>query len=196
MLQILHKTNIDFMGWKNISFAVSAVMITLGHLRPGADRPGQGEPGHRLRGRHHGPAQLQGTLPLDKARMALEKSGFQGASHPGGRRGGNKILIRLRESEGASDKVQALFKQDFPNNAFEVDSIMEIGPAIGKALQRDALLAITVSIIAIIIYIAIRFEFKFGVAAAIATMHDVLRRARHLLCAEQGDQPARSSRRC
>ena len=50
---------------------------------------------------------------------------------------------------------------------------MEIGPVIGKAVQRDALVAITVSMIAIILYIAFRFEFKFGVAAAIATIHDV-----------------------
>ena len=111
-------------------------------------------------------------MPVEKARTALDKSGFQGASiQQVGE--GNKILIRLRESEGTSDKVQNLFKQEFPNNAFEVDSIMEIGPVIGKAVQRDALVAITVSMIAIIIYIAFRFEFKFGVAAAIATIHDV-----------------------
>ncbi len=45
---------------------------------------------------------------------------------------------------------------------------------IGQALQRDALVAITVSLLAIIVYIALRFEFRFGVAAAIATLHDVL----------------------
>jgi len=54
-----------------------------------------------------------------------------------------------------------------------VDSTTEIGPTIGKDLQKDALLAIIFSIIAIIIYIAVRFEFKFGVAAAVATVHDV-----------------------
>jgi preprotein translocase subunit SecF len=67
-----------------------------------------------------------------------------------------------------------MFKQEFPDNPFEVVSIVEIGPVIGQALQRDALVAITVSLIAIIIYIALRFEFRFGVAAAIATLHDIL----------------------
>jgi preprotein translocase subunit SecF len=67
-----------------------------------------------------------------------------------------------------------MFKQEFPDNAFEVVSIVEIGPVIGQALQRDALVAVVVSLIAIIIYIALRFEFKFGVAAAIATLHDIL----------------------
>ena len=76
---------------------------------------------------------------------------------PAGREG-NKIPIRAREPEGTADKIQVAFKQEFPGNSFEVDSIMEIGPVIGKALQRDALIAITVSIIAIIIYIAMRLN--------------------------------------
>ena len=55
-----------------------------------------------------------------------------------------------------------------------VESSTEIGPTIGRQLQKDALLAVTISMIGIIIYIAFRFEFRFGIAAAIATFHDVL----------------------
>ncbi len=172
MLQILHKTNIDFMGWKNISFTVSGLLIALGII--GLIQIGRGKAnlGIDFVGGTTMQLSFKERVPIDKARSALEKSGFQGASIQAVGEG-NKILIRLRESEGTSDKVQNLFKQEFPANAFEVESIMEIGPVIGKALQRDALVAITVSMIAIIFYIALRFEFRFGVAAAIATMHDV-----------------------
>ena len=172
MLQILHKTNIDFMGWKNISFTVSGLLIALGIV--GLIQVGRGKAnlGIDFVGGTTMQLSFKEQVPVDKARTALDKSGFQGATiQQVGE--GNKILIRLRESEGTSDKVQTLFRQEFPSNAFEVESIMEIGPVIGKALQRDALVAITVSMIAIIIYIAFRFEFKFGVAAAIATIHDV-----------------------
>jgi len=172
MLQILHKTNINFMGWKNISFTVSGLFIALGIL--GLIQIGRGKAnlGIDFVGGTTMQLSFKERVPIDKARTALEKNGFSGASIQEVAEG-NKILIRLRESEGTSDKIQTLFKQEFPNNAFEVDSIMEIGPVIGKALQRDSLVAITVSIIAIIFYIALRFEFKFGVAAAIATAHDV-----------------------
>jgi preprotein translocase subunit SecF len=173
MLQILHKTNIDFMGWRKISFTISGLLIALGIL--GLIQIGRGKAnlGIDFVGGTTLQLSFKDQVPVEKARTALEKNGFQGASiQQVGE--GNKILIRLRESEGTSDKVQNVFKQELPNNAFEVDSITEIGPVIGKALQRDALVAITVSLIAIIIYIAFRFEFKFGVAAAIATMHDVL----------------------
>ena len=173
MLQILHKTNINFMGWKNISFTISGLLIALGIV--GLIQVGRGKAnlGIDFVGGTTMQLSFKEPVSIEKARTALDKSGFQGASvQQVGE--GNKILIRLRESEGTSDKVQNLFKQELPNNAFEVDSITEIGPVIGKAVQRDALVAITVSMIAIIIYIAFRFEFKFGVAAAIATIHDVL----------------------
>ena len=173
MLQILHKTNIDFMGWKNVSFTVSALLITLGIVGMVQISRAKANLGIDFVGGTTVQLNFKELVPIDKARTALDKSGFQGATiQEVGE--GNKILIRLRESEGTSDKVQTLFRQEFPNNPFEVDSIVEIGPVIGKALQRDALVAISVSLAAIIIYIALRFEFKFGVAAAIATIHDVL----------------------
>lgn len=173
MLQILHKTNIDFMGWKKISFAVMAVMIGLGLIALVQVGRGKANLGIDFVGGTTVQLSFKDKLPLDEARAALEKAGFAGASLQEFAEG-NKVLIRLREHEGVAEKVVTLFKQAFPNRAFEVDSTTEIGPTIGKDLQKDALLAITFSMIAIIIYIAIRFEFKFGVAAAIATMHDVL----------------------
>lgn len=173
MLQILHKTSIDFMGWKNISFTISGLLIALGIL--GLIQVGRGRAnlGIDFVGGTTMQLSFKESISVEKARTALEKNGFQGASiQQVGE--GNRILIRLRESEGTSDKIQNLFKQEFPNNGFEVESITEIGPVIGQAIQHDALVAIIVSMIAIILYIAFRFEFKFGVAAAVATMHDIL----------------------
>ena len=174
MLQILHKTNIDFMGWKNISFTVSALLIALGIVGLVQIGRGKANLGIDFVGGTTVQLGFKEHIPIDKARTSLEKSGFQGATIQEVGEGGKNILVRLRESEGTSDRVQAVFKQEFPDNPFEVVSIVEIGPVIGQALQRDALVAITVSLFAIIIYIALRFEFRFGVAAAIATLHDIL----------------------
>jgi preprotein translocase subunit SecF len=174
MLQILHKTNIDFMGWKNISFAFSSILIILGIVALVQIGRGKANLGIDFVGGTTVQLSFKEPVAVDKARLALEKSGFQGSTIQQVGEGGNKILIRLRESEGTSDKVQNMFRQEFPSNPFEVESIQEIGPVIGQALQRQALWAITVSIAAIIVYIAFRFQFKFGVAAAIATVHDVL----------------------
>src|SRR5574341_988243 len=169
MLQILHKTNIDFMGWKNISFTVSAIFIALGLVALFQVGRGKANMGIDFVGGTTVQLSFTEHLPIDEARAALDKGGFQGYTIQEFAEG-NKILVRLREHEGAAEKTVAVFKESFPGRAFDVDSTMEIGPVIGKALQRDALIAITVSII---VYIAFRFEFRFGVAAAIATMHDV-----------------------
>jgi preprotein translocase subunit SecF len=172
MLQILHKTNIDFMKWKNISFAIMAVMIGLGLFALVQVGRGKANLGIDFVGGTTVQLSFKDRLPIDEARAALDKAGFQGFTLQEFAEG-NKILIRLREHEGVAEKVVATFQQVFPGRAFEVDSTTEIGPTIGRDLQWDALRAVIFSVIAIIIYIAFRFEFKFGVAAAIATLHDV-----------------------
>ncbi len=173
MLQILHKTNIDFMGWKNVSFSFSALLIILGIVGLVQIGRGKANLGIDFIGGTTVQLGFKDRVAIDQARAALDKSAFQGATIQEVGEGGNRILVRLRESEGASDKVQNLFRQEFPNNPFEVVSIEEIGPTIGQSLKQQSLWAITISIVGIIIYVAFRFQFKFGVAAAIATVHDV-----------------------
>ena len=174
MLQILHKTNIDFMGWKNVSFAFSSILIIMGIVGLVQIGRGKANLGIDFIGGTTVELGFKEHIPIDRARAALEKNGFRGSSVQEVGEGGNKILIKARESEGTSDKIQSVFKQEFPDNPFEVVSITEIGPVIGQALKQQSLWAITISIIGIIIYVAFRFQFKFGVAAAIATVHDIL----------------------
>ncbi len=173
MLQILGKTNIDFMGWKRYSFAVAGAVFLLGLLALVQVGRGRANLGIDFVGGTTVQLSFKDPLPIDEARSALEKGGFQGFTLQEFSEG-NKVLVRLREPEGVAEKVVTAFTAAFPNRPFEVDSTTEIGPTIGRDLQRDALLAITFSVIAIILYIAFRFEFKFGVAAAVATIHDVL----------------------
>jgi len=55
-----------------------------------------------------------------------------------------------------------------------VDSTTVIGPKVGGRLRADAAQAVALATVGILIYVAWRFEFRFGVAAVIATFHDVL----------------------
>jgi preprotein translocase subunit SecF len=55
-----------------------------------------------------------------------------------------------------------------------VDSIDDIGGAVGKTLQKQTRMAVLLAMLGILVYIWIRFDFRFGVAATIATFHDVL----------------------
>lgn len=87
-------------------------------------------------------------------------------------------MIRVKTEttieERISENIIQAFQAEFPDHGFVVDSSTSIGPTIGKKLQEDALIAVILSLAGIILYVAVRFEFRFGVAAAIATFHDVL----------------------
>src|SRR3990170_3377904 len=74
---------------------------------------------------------------------------------------GDKILIRLKQlsatTEPVAERVISIFKQEVPDNTFVVESSTEIGPTVGRKLQRDAVTAVVLSMIGIVIYIALRF---------------------------------------
>ncbi len=92
--------------------------------------------------------------------------------------GTNKLLVRVKKTDGelrgVSEAIGEALSRGFPENPYTIDSTTEVGPTVGKRLQKDALWAIIISLIGILIYVAWRFEFRFGVAAVVATFHDVL----------------------
>jgi preprotein translocase subunit SecF len=177
MLEILGKTNIDFMGKRNLAFAFSSVMVLLGLIAVVQIGRGAANLGIDFAGGTAVQLKFDQPIRIDEARKALESNGLGNAElQEFGQ--DNKLLIRVKASttieEKTAERVMAVFSKEFPGNKFVVDSTTEIGPTIGKKLQEDALIAIVISFAGIILYIAARFEFRFGVAAALATFHDVL----------------------
>jgi len=176
-MELIKKTNIDFMGLRKIAFAFSSVlailgiacivMIAIGRANLGIDFAGGAS------------ADLMFTRPvqIEEARKALDKGGFRDAELQAFT-GGTKMLVRVKKTDvpvgEVVDRIKAAFVTAFPDNPVTIDSSSAIGPTVGKALQKDALLAVALSMLGIIIYIWFRFEFRFGLAATIATFHDVL----------------------
>ena len=92
---------------------------------------------------------------------------------------GNEFVIRAplaedREVEAVALEIRGQIQGAFPNSDIEVVRTELVGPKIGAELQQKAALAILFSFALTLIYLAIRFEFRFGVAAVIATVHDSL----------------------
>lgn len=90
----------------------------------------------------------------------------------------NEYLIRVaeftEEGTGISEVINAILTDAYGQGAFRVVRTEAVGPTIGAELQRKALLAILLSFTLTLIYLAFRFEWRFGVAAVIATVHDIL----------------------
>lgn len=177
MLAILEKTNIDFMGKRKIAFIISGLLSLTGIIALVQISRGEANLGIDFAGGTAVQLKFERPVHLDDAREALRTHGLSQAELQEFV-DENKLLIRVKAAttieERIADRVVAVFGKEFPDNGFVVDSSTEIGPTIGKKLQQDALVAIAISLAGIILYIAARFEFRFGIAAAVATFHDVL----------------------
>ena len=90
----------------------------------------------------------------------------------------NEFVIRAALGEEEVDAVRARFESQlasaFGSDRFTVVRTETVGPKIGGELQQKAGLAILFSFALTLIYIALRFEFRFGLASIIATAHDIL----------------------
>ena len=176
MMEFFKKPNIDFIGKRNYAFAVSGVFILLGIIALVQISRGAANMGIDFAGGTTVQLKFEKPIHLDEARKALDTNGIRDAELQQFA-SDNKLLIRVRNdvSQGkVADKIVDIFAKSFADNKSVVDSSTEIGPTVGKTLRHDTMVAITISIVCIILYIAFRFEFKFGVAATIATFHDVL----------------------
>ncbi len=177
-MELLGKTNIDFIGKRNISFAISAVIAIIGIIGIIQIGRGAANMGIDFSGGTSMQLKFSKPLPIADARAALHKNGIAKADLQE-IKDGNKLLIKVDKNTSlalgkAAEAVQTALKKEFPDNAFTVDSSTEIGPSIGDKLRKDTLVAVVISLLGIILYIAWRFDFKFGIGAIVATMHDCL----------------------
>ncbi len=90
----------------------------------------------------------------------------------------NEFTIRAPLGDATVETIRARFDGQlvaaFGNNAFTIVRTETVGPKIGAELERNATLAILFSFLLTLVYIAMRFELRFGLAAVIATAHDIM----------------------
>jgi len=181
MFRIIGKTNIDFIGNRRLMFLLSGllvaiglfafVMVLAGKANMGIDFAG----GVMLQGHFENPVsidELRGRLTSQYPDVKVtELTKFEKP---------NAFIIKTKhpETEAAGEErlqgIRQIIADSFPENAFERDYTEVIGPAVGETLRNKARWAILISLIGILIYIGVRFDFRSGVAATIATFHDVL----------------------
>jgi preprotein translocase subunit SecF len=117
----------------------------------------------------------QQPADVQKIREALERAGLKAEVQNFG--SSRDVLIRMPIEKGQStadlsQKVtQILGKED---RSAEVRRVEFVGPQVGRELAEYGALALLVTAVGIVAYLALRFEWKFGLAAIIANLHDVI----------------------
>jgi preprotein translocase subunit SecF len=128
--------------------------------------------------------QVQSQKPVDVSavRNALAERGIEGAEIQtfGSDR---ELVIRARvakegtdadDTQATSAALRQALDATLGAGAYSILRTEAVGPKVGGELREKALMAILLSFVAVLIYLAYRFEWRFGVAAVIATAHDVL----------------------
>ncbi|MFB3143262.1 MAG: protein translocase subunit SecF [Candidatus Methylomirabilales bacterium] len=176
-MEIVGKTNIDFLGMRRVAFIVSTVLVLLGLLAVVQITRGRANLGIDFVGGTSVQVRFERPVEIGKVRRVLADGGFA-ESELQQFVGGRRLFIRVKASgesvAGTGARIAEGLRQAFSGNPFILESSNEVGPVIGRELQQAALWAILISLIGIVSYIAWRFEFRFAIAATVATFHDVL----------------------
>ncbi len=111
-----------------------------------------------------------GALRTELAALNLGEINLQQFGAP------TDVLIRVQRQEGdEAAQMQAIQSVRAKlGDSYEYRRVEVVGPTVGKELFRAGVLATLLAMVAISIYVGVRFEWQFGLAALIATFHDVL----------------------
>ncbi len=169
MLQFVRDSHIDFIGKRKFAYFISLFLIILGvsslSLR-GRESLGIDFAGGALQ-------EFRFTQPVstDQIRDALRAIGLENSPIQQYK---DKRNILIRTSADDTDKIIERFKTEFPQNDFQILRVEKVGPSVGKDLTGRAIRALVFVLLGICIYISLRFEFRFAIAAIVALFHDVL----------------------
>ena len=166
--------NFDFMAFRKPAMLISSVLLLASvislatlKLNVGIDFTGGSiiEVGY------------QQAVELEPIRQALEAEGFGDAivQHFGS---ANEVLIRLvpdlaKDKAELSSEIIGLLRST-SDTEVDVRRVDFVGPQVGEELTEDGGLAVLYALIAILIYVAFRFEYRFSLGAVAALVHDVI----------------------
>jgi preprotein translocase SecF subunit len=163
--------SIDFVGKRKLFFGISILLILAGvvslfvqQLNLGIDFVS----GTRL------DISMGKKVDIDKSKKLLTSLGYE---EPNARVGGKKsdVLIFRTSSTITPAKVTAIehaFNKQFATKVSVQSQVVD--PIIGRELARNAIIATLLSCVAIVIYVSIRFEYRFAIAAVITLLYDAL----------------------
>lgn len=174
-MEFLVGTHFNFLGHRRAAFIVSAVVILVGLISLAV----QGGPklGIDFAGGVLLQVKFDTAITAEEIRASLDAVGVDEAEiqHFGGDR---EVIIRLMADDAQehdlAGRILSQLHEDYPEKGAQFMREELVGPKIGEELRAKAMMAIIYALIGILIYISLRFEFKFAVGAVAALVHDVV----------------------
>lgn len=189
MLRIFHNTTYDFIKPWRIMVAVTVAFISVGLILLGVSKLRTGDAVRYSIDFLGGTSvEVHFNRPPDVGalRAALDAGGVRDANIQSFGSNLDYTIRALGEgtnpqaeasapgAEQAAARITQVLTQKFGAGTFRIDRTDSVGPRVGSDLRRGAVIAILLSFVLTLLYLAIRFEWRFGVAAVVATAHDIL----------------------
>lgn len=176
-MQFVKKPNLDYMSLKKVTFALSGVLVAIGLIAFIQIGRGNANLGVDFSGGSLLQYKASSTFSMDEVRTAFNNSELAGVNLQEVENE-NRLIVKVKKSEEVvadlNLQVSAILDKELADKGFVIESQSEIGSSVSAVLRNKAIQAILISFAGVILYLAMRFDIRFGVAAAIATFHDVL----------------------
>lgn len=176
MLELIkHGTTYDFMGKRRLVMSISLI-ITLIALYGIFFRMDYGVD---FRGGAEIQTKFAKNVHLDEIRDSLEKGGFKGTSvQTIGEEKDNEVLIKVQADEGSlnliTQNISDSLHKSFEGNSVEIRKVDIVGPKAGTELRLSAVKAMFWAILSIMVYMAIRFDFRYAPGVMVSLTHDIV----------------------
>ena len=169
----------DFISVRKYAYGITAAILVVGAvllIKPGIQYSVEFTGGTLLQ------IKTDAKITDDQLRTGLDGQGIKGAEIQS-YGGAGEFVIRARnvdqqkdanDTQAASTAVSGALAKVVGEGKFQIVRTEAVGPKVGGELRTQAFLAIFLSFFAVLAYLAYRFEWRFGLAAIVATAHDVL----------------------
>ncbi len=176
-LQFVKKPNLNFMHLKNLAFALSGLLVAVGLIAFIQIAQGKANMGVDFSGGSLLQYQASKDFTMDEVRKAFARNDMKDINLQEVE-GEHRLIVKIKRSEqfigNLSEEITGLLQAELQGKQFILESQSEIGSSVSAVLRNKAIQAIFISLLGVIIYLAMRFDIRFGLAAAIATFHDVI----------------------
>jgi len=176
-LQLIKKPNLDYLRLKNISYSVSLVLVGIGLIAFVQIVRGHANLGVDFSGGSMLQYQASEEFSMAEVREAFNRNDMQDINLQKVENE-SRLIIKIKKADAVvahlDETVGSILASELPEKNFVIESQSEIGSSVSAVLRNKAILAIAISLAGVVVYLAIRFDIRFGVAGTIATFHDVL----------------------
>jgi preprotein translocase subunit SecF len=171
-MRIFQKTSFNFIKHRKIAYAISSILLIAGMvslvfrgLNYGIDFKGGSEVVIRF----------EKTVDVGTVRSLMREAGVSGSVKQYGL---DRSLLLKTDFQGDTTKLRSLILNSLasrlPGNPAQILSVEAVGPSIASDMKMSAIKALAAALVGILLYVSVRFEFKFATAGVAAIFHDVL----------------------